>query len=201
VTDDRASPLALALDQALATGPVEALAVLCGIGYILLAIRQRRACWILGGLSTALYVWVFADARLYLQSVLQVAYVALAVHGWRDWGRDQERPSVRQLGGRAHAWVLGIVAALTLVTAPLLAMGSDSAAPWADALGTWASLAATWLMIRKVAANWLWWIVVDTGLALLFAAQGLWFTAVLYLAFAALAVSGWHAWRRAPVVG
>ena len=55
-------------------------------------------------------------------------------------------------------------------------------------------------MIRKVAASWLWWIVVDAGLAWLFASQGLWFTAALYLAFAALAGAGWVAWRRAPQV-
>lgn len=195
--------VSLAAAQALGTGPVEALAVACGIGYILLAIRQQRACWILGGLSTALYVWVFADARLYLQAGLQVAYVALAVHGWRVWGREEDEGtglSVRRLDGRSHLTVLAAVAALTLATAPVLAGWSDSAAPWADSLGTWASLAATWLMIRKVAANWLWWIAVDAGLAVLFASQGLLFTAALYAAFALLAVSGWRTWRRAAVV-
>lgn len=200
---DLVDPLGTALDQALATGPVEALAVLCGVGYILLAIRQRRACWIFGGLSTALYAWVFAEARLYLQAVLQVVYVVLAVHGWRQWtreGGDAAGPFARRLDLRSHAVVLAAVAGLTLVTAPLLVAWSDSAAPWADSLGTWASVAATWLMIRKVAANWLWWIGVDAGLAALFASQGLLFTAVLYFAFALLAVSGWRAWRRAPVV-
>jgi nicotinamide mononucleotide transporter len=127
----------------------------------------------------------------------------LAVHGWRQWTRDGGDGAglvVRRLDARSHAAVLAAAAGLTLVTAPLLAAWSDSAAPWADSLGTWASLAATWLMIRKVAANWLWWMVVDTGLAALFGSQGLLFTAVLYVIFALLAWSGWRAWRRAPVV-
>jgi len=203
VTDALPGPLGTALEQALATGPVEAVAVLCGIGYILLAIRQRRVCWILGGLSTALYIWVFAEARLYLQAALQMLYVLLSVHGWRQWSREEgdgARPVVRSLTVQKHAAVLAATAVMTLVTAPLLAAWSDSAAPWADALGTWASVAATWLMIRKVAANWLWWIVVDGGLAALFASQGLLFTAVLYVAFALLAVLGWRAWRHAPTV-
>lgn len=188
------------IGQALATGPAEAAAVLFGVGYILLAIRQKRACWILGGVSTALYAWVFLDARLYLQAGLQVLYVALAVHGWHQWSRDADRPGgpvVRRLAARTHALVLAATAFLTVVTAPALGAWSDSVAPWADALGTWASVAATWLMIRKIAANWLWWIIVDTGLAMLFASQGLVFTAILYLAFAALAVVGWLTWRRA----
>ena len=196
-------PLQQGLRQAAATGPVEIAAVVLGFAYILLAIRQRRACWLAGGLSTALYTLVFLDARLYLQAILQVLYVLLAVHGWQEWGRDVRAgavPVVRHLGTWAHAAVLAVTLALTALTAPALAAFSDAAAPWADSLGTWSSLAATWLMIRKVAANWLWWIVVDAGLAWLFASQGLWFTAALYLAFAVLAGAGWVAWRRAPQV-
>lgn len=196
-------PLQQALQQAAATGPVEMAAVVLGFAYILMAIRQQRLCWIAGGLSTALYTLVFLDTRLYLQAILQVLYVLLAVHGWRQWGRDARSatgPVVRRLGVRTHAAILAATLAMTALTAPALVAWSDAAAPWPDSLGTWSSIAATWLMIRKVAANWLWWIAVDTGLALLFASQGLWFTAVLYLAFAVLAGAGWASWRRAPQV-
>jgi nicotinamide mononucleotide transporter len=203
VTEALREVLRRGLEQGLGTGPVESLAVLAGIAYVLLAIRQKRACWAFGGLSTALYVLVFLDARLYLQSALQVVYVLLAIQGWRAWGGEAAAApglTVRRLGASAHLAVLAAALVLTAATAPALAHWSDSAAPWADALGTWASVAATWLMIRKVAANWLWWIVVDAGLAALFARQGLVFTAVLYAAFAVLAVAGWVAWRRAAPV-
>lgn len=197
------SLLELLSQQAAATGWVEVLAVLLGFGYILLAIRQRRACWIAGGLSTALYVLVFLDARLYLQSALQVVYIAMAVFGWRAWGHDDAAGgglSVRAWTGRRHVMAIAATALATLATAPALAAWSDSAAPWADALGTWASVAATWMMVRKVAANWIWWVVVDAWLAWLFSSQGLVFTAVLYVAFALLAVAGWLTWRRAITV-
>jgi len=191
------------LRQAAATGPVEIAAVVLGFAYIVQAIRQRRSGWIAGGLSTALYTLVFLDARLYLQAILQLLYLLLAVHGWREWGRDARAGTglvVRHLGPWTHVAVVAATLVMTALTAPALSAFSDAAAPWADSLGTWSSLAATWLMIRKVAANWLWWIVVDAGLAWLFASQGLWFTAALYLAFAALAGAGWAAWRRAPQV-
>ena len=108
--------------------------------------------------------------------------------------------TVRQWDGRRHLAALAGTGLATLVTAPALAAFSDSAAPWSDAFGTWASIAATWMMVRKVAANWLWWVAVDAWLAWLFASQGLAFTAVLYVAFALLAVAGWLAWRRADKV-
>lgn len=203
VTEALRETLRRGLEQALATGPVETAAVLFGVAYVLLAIRQRRACWIAGGISTALYLAVFLEVRLYLQAALQILYVVLAVHGWREWGNQADSAAglvVRRLGLRPHLLAVAATVAMTVVTAPAMAAWSDSAGPWADALGSWASVAATWLMIRKVAASWLWWIVVDAGLAVLFASQGLVFTALLYALFAVLAVAGWQAWRRAPGV-
>lgn len=176
----------------------ELLAVALGIGYVLLAIRQDRRCWLAGGLSTAIYIAVFADARLYLQAALQVLYVLLAIYGWRSWtAAAGETVPVRRWSLRWHGLAALSVAFATVLTGPALAAWSDAAAPWPDALGAWASVAATWMLARKVAAAWLWWIVIDLGLAWLFASQGLAFTAVLYLAFAALAAAGWRAWQRA----
>lgn len=189
------------LTEAASTGPIEAAAVVLGFLYVVLAIRQRRACWIAGGLSTALYIVVFVDARLYMQALLQVLYVALAIQGFRAWGAGDggEEITVRHLAPRWHLASLAFVAVATLLSAPVLAHFSDSMS-WADALGTWASVVATWLMIRKVAANWLWWLVVDPALAVLYGSQGLLFSALLYLAFGGLALAGWLAWRRAPEV-
>lgn len=203
MTDSTTFDAAAILAQLAGTGVAELAAVSLGLAYVLLAIRQLRWCWVAGGASAALYVVVFFDSRLYLQSGLQLVYVAMAVAGWISWGREAGRatgPFARSWSGARHLAAVAIVALATVATAPLLALGSDAAAPWADALGTWASLAATWMMIRRVAAAWLWWIVIDVGLAWLFAAQGLAFTAALYLVFAALAAAGWWQWQRAPLL-
>ncbi len=197
VAEEVATWLQAVVEQLLAASLPELLAVALGFAYVLLAIRQDRRCWLAGGLSTAIYVAVFADARLYLQAVLQVLYVLLAVYGWRSWtAAAGGTVPLRRWNLRRHGLTALWVAVATLLTGPALAAWSDAAAPWPDALGTWASVAATWMLARKVAAAWLWWIVIDLGLAWLFASQGLAFTAVLYLAFAALAVLGWRAWRR-----
>lgn len=194
--------LAAAATQVQTAGAAEIVAVLLGFAYVLLAIRRRRLCWLAGGVSTAIYVVVFAAARLYLQSALQVLYVLLSAYGWWAWsaaGAGAVAP--RRWSVRGHLLAAAAVLGATAVTVPALQAWSDAAAPFGDALGTWASLAATWMLARRVAAAWLWWIVVDVGLAGLFASQGLAFTAVLYLAFAALAVAGWFAWRRAEAGG
>jgi len=176
---------------------VELVAVALGLAYIVLAIRQHRACWIAGGASTAIYIAVFLKAGLLLQAALQVAYVLLSVYGWLAWRAGGDLPA------RPRSWPISrhllAVLAVGLVTAastPLLAQYANAQAPLADSLGTWASVVATWLLARRYLETWLWWMVIDSGLAVLFATQGLAFTAALYLAYSVLAIAGWRAWRR-----
>jgi nicotinamide mononucleotide transporter len=180
----------------------EFVAVGFGVAYILLAIRQHRACWIAGGIGTAIYAQVFLDAGLPMQAALQVVYVALAAYGFIAWRRDQGQAApVRRWTIARQLLALAAVGIATAVSAPLAARYALSAAPIADSLGTWASVLATWLLARRVVDNWLWWIAIDTGLAALFASQGLLPTAALYLAYALLAVVGWRSWRRGTVAG
>ncbi len=144
-----------------------------------------------------LYAFVFRDAGLPMQALLQLVYVALAVYGWLAWRRDAGRSlAPRRLPARGHLFAFGAVLLATAVSAPLMARHALATAPIADSLGTWASLFATWLLARRYADNWAWWVVIDTGLAVLFFSQGLSVTAGLYLAFAVLAYAGWRRWRR-----
>jgi nicotinamide mononucleotide transporter len=182
--------------------PAELIAAAFGFAYILLAIRQHRACWIAGGIGTAIYAKVFLDAGLPMQAGLQVVYVAMSVYGYFAWRRDQGRSApVRRWTPARHLLALAAVGLATVVSAPLAAEHALAAAPVADSLGTWASVVATWLLARRVVENWLWWIAVDAGLAALFAAEGLLPTAALYLAYALLAVAGWRRWRREAAAG
>lgn len=183
-------------------GATEAAAVASGFAYILLAIRQHRACWIAGGTSSALYLVVFLDAGLPLQAGLQVLYVVLSAYGWLQWQPGGAAPpDPVSWPWRRQLAVLAAVAAATGASTALLSGSSASAAPFAESLGTWASVAATWMLARRCLETWLWWIAIDLGLAALFASQGLWPTAALYAAFAVLAVAGYRAWRAATAPG
>jgi nicotinamide mononucleotide transporter len=175
---------------------IEIVAVAFGVAYILLAIRQHRACWIAGGASTALYIVVFQDAGLPLQAALQGLYVILSVYGWLQWRPGSDLP-MRPVSWNAsrHLTALAGVAAATGISTALLSGSGISAAPFADSLGTWSSVAATWMLARRCIESWLWWIVIDIGLAALFAGQGLTLSAALYFGFAILAVAGYRTWR------
>jgi len=180
----------------------EAIAVLFGVAYIGLAIRQHRLCWIAGGASAALYSVVFLQSGLPLQAGLQLLYVALSVYGWIQWQPEGGAP--RQPASwpwPRHGLALAAIAIATAISTALLMRYGGSTAPFADSLGTWASVFATWLLARRYIETWLWWIVIDLGLAALFASQGLAPTAALYLAYALLAIAGWREWRRSRISG
>ena len=51
----------------------------------LLAIGQRSSCWLAAFISSVLYVWVLFGARLYMESVLNAFYAAMAVYGFWQW--------------------------------------------------------------------------------------------------------------------
>lgn len=175
--------------------PAELVAVGFGLAYILLAIREHRACWVAGGLSTAIYAAVFFDAGLPMQAALQLVYVAMSAWGYFSWRRDAAASApVRHWPLPRHLYALAGVGLATALSAPVAARYALAAAPVADSLGTWASLVATWLLARRVIDTWLWWMAIDVGLAALFHSQGLAATGALYLAFALLAAAGWRSW-------
>src|SRR5580704_6460406 len=89
------------------TSWIELIAAALAVAYLLLAIGQRLSCWIAAFISSVLYVWVLFDARLYMESVLQVYYALMAIYGFRQWqhgggGRALEVthwPMTRHLAG------------------------------------------------------------------------------------------------------
>jgi nicotinamide mononucleotide transporter len=179
----------------LATSPLEALAVLSGLVYVVLAVPRSRWCWVAGGLSSLIYVWLSARARLPMQSLLQAWYVGVAVYGFLRWSREVTT-RVSLLSWRGH--VAGIAASLLTAAAiaRFLVGETQAASPYMDASTTVLSLFASWLTARAKLENWLYWIVVDAVLAWLYAAQGLVFTGFLFLVYGLVAAVGFIEWLK-----
>ncbi len=179
----------------LATSPLEALAVVSVLVYVVLAVPRSRWCWVAGGLSSLVYVWLSARARLPMQALLQVWYVGVAVYGFLRWSREVAT-RVSLLSWRGH--VAGIAASLlpAAAIARFLAAETQAAWPYLDASATMLSLFATWLTAGAKLESWLYWIAVDVVLAWLYAAQGLVFTAFLFLVYLVIAAAGFMEWRK-----
>lgn len=176
----------------------EALAVALGIAYLLLAARESIWCWYAAFLGTAIFLVLFWRVRLYLESVLQVYYLAMAVYGWWHWRRpgDAGNRPIARWGLAAHGVAIALVLALAAASGWLLRRYTDAALPYLDAFTTWGSVVTTWMVARKILENWLYWIVIDSAAIVLYLDRGLTLTAALFAAYVVIAIGGFVLWWR-----
>lgn len=157
-----------------------------------LGIRGTRWTWPLYFLSSLLYGWLFVEFNLFASAAMQLIFMAAAIWGWFSWGRE----GVRQPGRLTPAWraagAAGVLAAAAAV-APLL-QSIGGAASWGDAFMLVGSMAGQLLMVLQKMETWPVWMVVNTVGAVLYASQGLYFTALFYAVLIGMAVAGWRAW-------
>jgi nicotinamide mononucleotide transporter len=181
----------------ISTGPLEAVAVVLGVVYVLLIMKRNRLGWLAGGISSIIYVYVAAQAGLPMQATLQVYYVVMAVYGWWSWSPAQQADSGRGIGRwpwRIHLTVVLSIALLTLASARVLASETHAAWPYLDSFTTWLSLVATWMTTRLKLENWLYWMGADLITSWLFAVQGHPTAALLFVIYLVIAVFGFREW-------
>jgi nicotinamide mononucleotide transporter len=185
--------------QLRAIDPWEAAAALIGLAYTVLAVRRNLLCWLCAFVSTTIYLVLFARKAIYMQSLLQIFYLAMAVYGFLDWrrGRTSEgKVVIRSWTPARHAIAVMTVLAATAVNGWLLIRYTNAAAPYLDSFVTWGSVVTTWMVARRVIENWLYWIVVDGVGVWLFFSQNLLPTTLLFVIYLGVVVHGYFVWRR-----
>lgn len=181
------------------TSPWEAFAAALGLAYLLLAVRRNLWCWLCAFISTSIYLILFAHAKLYMQSALQVFYLAMAIYGYVEWRRgrsDTGEVLIRSWPLRTHLLACAGIAVATLVNGWLLARSTDAVAPYLDSFVTWGSAVTTWMVARRLIENWLYWVVIDGLAAYLYLTQNLLPTAVLFALYVGIVIRGYVQWRR-----
>jgi len=176
----------------------EILAVVLAVAYLVLAIRQNIWCWAAAAVSTLLYLFIMYQAQLYMESVLQLFYLAMAAYGWYQWhsgGDDGAELRVSTWPVRYHIIAIGSVLLLVLISGELLTRYSDAALPFLDSLTTWGAVVATYMVTRKILENWIYWFVIDAVSIWLYLSRDLYFTAVLFTAYLVMIVIGYRSWR------
>ncbi|MDH3303805.1 MAG: nicotinamide riboside transporter PnuC [Gammaproteobacteria bacterium] len=193
------SLLAPFIEQAQAFSALEVIAVVLAIGYLLLAIRQNIWCWLCAGVSTAIYIWLFIGARLYMESVLNGFYFIMAIYGWYFWttGAEQnhERPVVTW-PTQTHAAAIVVILAVSLVNGYLLDRYTNAAFPYIDSMTTWSAIWATFLVARKVLENWWYWLGIDMASVFIYWVRDLQLTSLLFVVYVIMIPFGLVSWSR-----
>jgi nicotinamide mononucleotide transporter len=187
----------MALSESLAFY-LELVSVGFAVAYLALAIPQSLWCWPAALISTAIWMVVSFDAKLYMDAGLQVFYFAMGIYGWLQWqrgGTGQAGIGVHWWSPGTHAVVLGLIVLASLGSGFALSR-SDAAFPYLDSLTTVAAVVATFMVARKVIENWFYWFVIDSIYIYLYVERGLSYYAVLYAVYLVMIVFGFAAWRR-----
>lgn len=179
--------------------PVETAAALLGFVNVVLIIRRSIWNYPFGLAMVVLYGFVFFEAKLYADALLQAYFFAVQLYGWWNWvqGRGQDgRIVVELLDARGRRVTLAGALAASLAVGWLMATLTDAAAPFWDAAVAGLSVVAQLLLARRKLESWILWIAVDILAVALFWSRELYVTASLYAVFLGLAVAGlvqwWH---------
>jgi nicotinamide mononucleotide transporter len=192
--------LAVFMESVRALWPWEAIAVVSLLAYLLLAIRQSIFCWLAAIIGSSIYLVLMFRVGLYMESALQVFYIAMALYGWHYWNRGsghEDSLPVVSWPLAFHILPLMIIVTLTVLSGYLLSAFSNASLPYANSFTTWGAIAATWMVARKVLQNWHYWFVIDSVSIVIYVSKGLWLTALLYLLYLVLIVVGLRSWREA----
>lgn len=185
--------------QLLQNSLLELAAVIFAVAYLFLAVRENSLCWYAAGISTLIFLFIFWNVKLYMESGLQIYYLAMAFYGWYQWRDAQtETVSLRVSKWRAkqHVVALALIATLTFVSGSLLNSGTDANLPYLDSFTTWASVVTTFMFARKILENWFYWLVIDSVSIYLYLDRELYFTSLLFAIYIVIIFFGWFAWNR-----
>lgn len=187
------------ITQILATSGWEWIAVIMAVFYILLAIKESVWCWPAAFFSTAIYMVLFFDASLYMESLLNVYYLAMAVFGWHQWYFKKQGEEVKPIicwPLKTH--IIGISLAMlgVVISAYLLEQYTDQSMAYVDAFTTWFAVFATYMLTQKVLENWFYWVIIDAVSVYLYFEKGFLVTAILFIGYTIMAIVGWLKWKQ-----
>ncbi len=178
---------------------LELTAVVLAMTYLLLAVRENSLCWYAAFVSTAIFLVIFWQVKLYMESGLQVYYLIMAIYGWYQWTRGDGGSrgiAITTWPGNTHIMAIGTVIAASIVSGYFLSNYSDARMPYLDSFTTWGSVVTTYMVAAKVLENWIYWLVIDSVSIFLYLDRELYFTALLFVAYVIIVIFGWLAWRK-----
>ena len=188
-------------------GWVELVATFLGIMYILMQIRQKVAMWYFDIFCAGLYVAIGIHQHLWGSMILNAYYVVISFLGIYRLTRDKAKLAsdpdvetghdivVRRMSKRTFlVSALVFLAGATILYHVLKAL--DDPQPNLDALTMTLSFIGTYWLTNSYIEQWLLWMIADVLQIVMFALQGMYAPAFMFVVYLAASVWGYIHWKR-----
>ena len=193
---------------------LEIIGTIVGLIYLWLEYKASIYLWIASIVMPAIYLFVYYDAGLYADTAINIYYLAIALYGWAAWkwgfsfsSKSKEQPQrqtkeqpqelkISHISARGWLQMAALYAVMQLAITAALTYLTDSDVAWFNGLTSALSIVGMYMLARKYIEQWWVWLVVDILSAGLYFYKGLHFTAVLYAAYAVIAIAGYMKWKR-----
>ena len=176
---------------------LEIFAVIFALLYLFLAMKQNIACWYAAFISTLIYIIIYWDVSLYMESLLNFYYLLMAIYGWINWNKKSQidKNYVISWSYQNHILVILLILILTVISGFSL-QKTDAVYPYLDSFTTWASVVTTFMVAQKILSNWIFWIIINSVAIFLNFDRELYLTVILLMTYQVMSIYGYYQWRK-----
>tara|TARA_B100001540_G_scaffold132189_1_gene117589 strand:- start:458 stop:1051 length:594 start_codon:yes stop_codon:yes gene_type:complete len=176
---------------------LEIFAVIFALLYLFLAMKQNIACWYAAFISTLIYIIIYWDVSLYMESLLNFYYLLMAIYGWINWNKKSQidKNYVISWSYQNHIVVILLILILTIISGFSL-QKTDAVYPYLDSFTTWASVITTFMVAQKILSNWIFWIIINSVAIFLNFDRELYLTVILLMTYQVMSIYGYYQWRK-----
>jgi len=170
---------------------LEILAIIFGLIYTILYIKEMQICFVFAVLGAGIYTYLCYKKKIFAEAFLQFFYIPMAFYGWLNWGDY----GVNSYSLNIHLLVLGMTVIAMIILGFYLKKYTESKSPFLDSFTTIFSLSATWLMVNYINEMWLYLIAVNVVSMLLYYQRGMRLSVLLYAFYTYISLAMWFEWK------
>ena len=176
---------------------LEIFAVIFALLYLFLAMKQNIACWYAAFISTLIYIIIYWDVSLYMESLLNFYYLLMAIYGWINWNKKSQIDKNYVISWSYQNLIVVILLILILtVISGFSLQKTDAVYPYLDSFTTWASVITTFMVAQKILSNWIFWIIINSVAIFLNFDRELYLTVILLMTYQVMSIYGYYQWRK-----
>lgn len=174
---------------------LEMVAVVFGLLSVWYAAKENILVYPTGIIAVAIASYLYLNAKLYADCIIQVYYFFASIYGWVFWLKlKKEEKGITTIAGFGEWLTYIIVTLISIALFYVVLINTDTDVPVSDSVINAIFITGMVLMARKKLENWIFWIVGDIGSIFISVYKQLNFFAFQYVIFTIMAIVAMFFW-------